>query len=73
MPPMTTPNVSECVKPTPGQPRWNWTGSAAWRWRPEKLSPCTNHFVHMSGPQEPITSATKEMEIAILPTLRWSR
>ena len=28
---MTAPKVSECVKPRPGQPRWNCTGSDALR------------------------------------------
>ena len=29
IPPMRTPQSSECVKPNPGQPRWNWAGSDA--------------------------------------------
>jgi hypothetical protein len=29
--PIATPKISECVKPKPGQPRWNWAGSLAFR------------------------------------------
>src|SRR5213592_3344689 len=31
----TPPKSSECVKPTPGQPRWNCAGSAAFSFRPD--------------------------------------
>jgi len=30
----TAPKSSECVKPTPGQPRWNVAGSDAYSFRP---------------------------------------
>ena len=37
--PSTMPKRSECVNPTPGQPRWNWTGSVAFRSQPPMWMP----------------------------------
>lgn len=46
----TAPKSSECVKPTPGQPRWNCTGSEAFRSQPPMWMPYTNHLLIRSGP-----------------------
>jgi hypothetical protein len=44
-----TPKESECMKPTPGQPRWNSAGSSAPTSTPKALMPYTNHLVARSG------------------------
>ena len=57
----TAPNMNECVKPTPGQPRWNEGGSAA---------EYTNFLVKKSGIELPATMARKE---ALMPTCFWMK
>jgi len=55
---ITKPYSRECVKPTRGQPRWNCTGSEAFRSQPPMWMPYTNHLLIMSGEYEPISSGT---------------
>jgi hypothetical protein len=45
------PKMNECVKPTPGQPRWN---------RATSLDEYTRYFVNRSGACVPTTTARNE-------------
>src|SRR5215471_15218151 len=64
----STPKTSECVKPTPGHPRWNLAGFSALTSKPNTPTPYTNHLVNRSGAYEP---ASRGMNAILRPRCFW--